>query len=72
MVKKTAFFMKIDLAPFSNFGAAEGAQSCQKQSGTAEDGKIIEEKSLPPSRAGKSLKKQGFAPPKAVQTLKKV
>ena len=63
----------------------KAAQSCQKKSGAAEGVKIIEEKSLPPQKAGESLKKQetrlgaaegstnvkkSSTPPKTVKTLK--
>ena len=83
-MRKTAFFMKIDPAPFSDFGAAEGGTVMPKKSGAAEGVKIIEEKSLPPQKAGESLKKQetrlgaaegsknvkkSSTPPKTVKTL---
>ena len=51
-VRKTAFFMKIDPAPFSDFGAAEGGTVIKKKKVAAEGCKITKENSLPPPKAG--------------------
>ena len=85
-VRRTAFFLKIDPAPFWDFGAAKGVTVMPKKSGAAEGGKIIEEKSLPPPVAeggrivretrlgaaeGSTNVEKSLTPPKTVKTLKK-
>ena len=54
------FLWKLIRRRFRILAPPKAAQSCQKKSGAAEGGKIIEEKSLPPTKAGESLKKQAW------------
>ena len=56
--EKLRFLWKFIRRRFRILAPPKAAQSCQKKSGAAEGVKIIEEKSLPPQKAGESLKKQ--------------
>ena len=75
-VRKTAFFMKIDPAPFSDFGAAEGGtvmpkkiwrrrrrqNHYRKKFAAAEGGRIVEETRLDAAEGSTNVEKSLTSP----------
>ena len=82
-VRKTAFFMKIDPAPFSDFGAAEGGTAMpkkiwrrwsrqnhwRKKFAAHEGGRIVKETRVGAAEGSTKVEKS-LTPPKTVKTLK--